>query len=380
MSIPVSKTLDEIRTDLFSRISGLQEQGWLPQRLNLNKGVVRGLIELWAWGLYQLYQFLVVVFGQLFPSLATGTWLDLHCAQVGVERQAATKAEGQARLSRTDTADNVTIPENAVFKTRVDGAGQVYRFVATEGAMLPAGQASILVSVESEAYGRAANVTEGMICEFSNVIPGIDAVTNDPDWLTREAVDREEDDQLRERYFLAWMEGDGSTKYAYESWARSVSGVIDAKILDRHPRGQGTVDVILKGSAGVPTDELVEEVAVLVEEKRPVNDDALVRGPDPVGVVIQAELELVSGTPDLIKAEVENRISAMFTDPSLIPDVAPMEIGEDLTLDRLRHVIMAVSGIKKINFTLPATDIQVPEDGLAVLVSVAVTWAWAAEA
>ncbi|MBF0590182.1 MAG: hypothetical protein HQL53_13760, partial [Magnetococcales bacterium] len=45
MSIPVEKSLEEVRTDLFNRISTVQQEGWLPSELNLNRGPVRGLIE-----------------------------------------------------------------------------------------------------------------------------------------------------------------------------------------------------------------------------------------------------------------------------------------------------------------------------------------------
>ena len=212
------------------------------------------------------------------------------------------------------------------------------------------------------------------------MIPGIDGVINDADWLVREAVDREEDSQLRERYILAWKDINGSTKYAYESWARSVPGVVAVKIMDLHPRGQGTVDVVIKGSAGLPTQELIDDVTLVVEENRPINDDARVLSPDPVNVVIEAELVLVSGTAEIILSTVRNRISALFTDPAGLPDVTPLQIGEDLPLDRLTHLIMAVPGIKKINFVLPAGDIQVTESGLAVLQSITLTFSWAGEA
>jgi uncharacterized phage protein gp47/JayE len=379
MSIPVSKTLDEVRSDLFQKISDLQEAGNLPQKLNLNKGVVRGLIELWAWGLYQLYQFLILVFGQLFPSLATGLWLDLHCAQVGVERQQATKALGQVLFFRDDPADNITIRKNTIIKTKPDGAGVIHRFVVLENVILPSGQDSILVDVESEDYGRQANVTAGMICEISTVISGIDTVSNGDDWLTREAVDKEEDEPLRERYELAWKDVNGNTKYAYESWARSVSGVVAVKVMDQHPRGQGTVDVILKGSAGIPTQELIDEVFAVIESKRPMNDGAKVLAPDPLNATISGELVLVSGTPETIKADVENRIYALFQDPPRMNDVAPLEISEDLTIDRLTHLAMAVPGIKKINWSMDG-DIQVPDTGLAVLDAVNLTTTWAGEA
>ncbi|MBW2599332.1 MAG: baseplate J/gp47 family protein [Deltaproteobacteria bacterium] len=379
MSIPVNKTLEEIRTDLFEKISSVQQDGWLPEFLNLNRGPVRGMIELWAWGLYQLYQLLALVLRQAFPSTATGDWLDLHCKQVGVERLAATKAKGTVWFTREGTSGNVSIPKGKIIKTKPDGEGIVYRFSTTEDAVLPDGSSEVAVSVEAEEYGRKSNVSSGMITEISTVIPGIDSVENRSGWLTSEGFDREGDDSLRERYFLAWLDVNGATKYAYESWARSIEGVIAVKILDQHPRGQGTVDVIIRGSAGIPTQELLDAVDEVVQTNRPINDDVMAKGPAPVNVTIEAELQLVSGDPDEIMSEAENRLTALFTKPPAIDDIAPLSMGTDLTIDRLTAVVMAINGIKKITWTLPATDVQVNDDALAVLSSITLTYSWASE-
>ncbi|NDY73991.1 hypothetical protein DO021_19685 [Desulfobacter hydrogenophilus] len=380
MSVPIDKTLDEVRTDLFSRISDAQSNGYLPQLLNLNKGVVRGLIEIWAWGLWQMYQFMVVVFKQLFPTLATGTWLDLHCSQVGVTRQVATRAVGMVSFSRLEAAGNVNIPMGTVVRTKPDGAGTMQRFLTVTAVILPEGALSVLSEVKAQDYGREANVTAGMISEIITPVAGIDSVTNAVDWLATEAVDNETDDALRQRYILAWKNINGSTKYAYESWARSVTGVVSARIMDRHPRGMGTVDVIIRGSAGVPSADLIAQVDAVVQASRPINDDVLVRGPVPVPVDVIAELVLASGTPSLILAEAESRVRAMFANPPVLDDVTPVYVGDDLTLDRFVLVMMAVSGVKEIIFADPVETVVVPADGLAVLAGVTLSYSFASEA
>lgn len=371
--------MEEVRTELFGRISTVQQDGWLPESLNLNKGVIRGLLELWAWGLYQLYQFLALVLKQAFPIYATGLWLDLHCKQVGVERLSATKAQGTVHFTRTDTADNVPIKKGRIVKTRPDGLGNVYRFVTTADVILATGETETAVAVVAEDYGAGANVTTGQISEIATVIAGVDAVENRAGWLISEGADLEEDEDLRERYVLAWMDVNGATKYAYASWARSVAGVVAVKILDQHPRGQGTVDVIVRGAAGLPTQDLIDAVDAVVQPKRPVNDDVLVLGPEPVSVTLEAQLELVSGDPAVIMAEVENRLSALFLDPSPVPDIAPLQIGQDLTLDLLIAIIMAVDGVKRISWSSPTADVTVEEDGLAVLAGITLSTAWAGE-
>ena len=84
MSLRLSKDISDIRAGLFERIESVQDEyaakGWLPARLNLNKGIARGIIELFAWGLWQLYNFLAVIHRQAIPLEATGEWLDTHAA------------------------------------------------------------------------------------------------------------------------------------------------------------------------------------------------------------------------------------------------------------------------------------------------------------
>lgn len=380
--IPIDRTLEQIRDDLFSKISTVQQDGWLPQNLNLNRGPARGLIELWTWGLFQLYSFLKLILAQGFPLSATGLWLDLHCVQVDIQRLQKKKAKGVVFVLREGTDGNVTIAKNSIFKTKTDGNGRVYRFVVEQETILLDGQTEVAVQVESEEYGQATNVVVGQITEIVTTISGVDAVENRAGWLETEGVDTETDEKLRERYVLAWKDVNGSTKYAYQSWARSVNGVIAVLIIDNHPRGQATVDVIIRGTAGIPTQELLDAVNEIVVKNRPINDNTLVKGPIPVSVDIDCELELLSGDPVAIIANATNRIQAMFLDPSPIATIEPLGIGDDVPLDLLISEIMRAGNneIKLINWTSPAVDIvAVPSDGLAVLNSLNITYVWALE-
>lgn len=383
----VSKSLDTIRQEMFDRLSEKQEEyyaaGWLPIRLNLNKGIVRGLIELWCWGTWQLYLFLALVLKQAFPDTATGLWLDLHCKQVGITRKAATKATGTVYFTRAGTAGNVPIPIGRVVRTKPDGTGNVWRFVTTAAAVLADGTSEVAVAVEAEEYGSGSNATVGQICEIATVIPGVDAVENRTGWLLSEGGDVEEDEPLRLRYVLAWKERSGCTKYAYQAWALSVLGVVSAKILDQHPRGQGTVDVVIQGSAGIPTQALIDAVTAKIagtgadDDLPPINDDWLVKGPTPVNVVIMAELVLTSGTPADILLEAENRVRALFGGAQ-VTGIAPLGVGTDLPLDQLKKP-MLIPGVKKINPTSPVADVAVAVDELAVLQSITLTYVWASE-
>ena len=277
MSLRLSKDISDIRAGLFERIESVQDEyaakGWLPARLNLNKGIVRGIIELFAWGLWQLYNFLAVIHRQAIPLEATGEWLDTHAAQVDESRKPATKARGNVLFLRGDQTGNVRIPAGRIVRTQPDGKGDIYRYVTDELAVLPEGAASVAVPATAEEYGQGANAAVGQICELVTPVEGISGVTNAADWLIEEGADAESDTSLRRRYVLAWQRQAGVTRAAYEAAALSVPGVVDVYVADQHPRGEGTVDVVVMGTAGMPTSSLLSDVRAALDAALP--DDVL---------------------------------------------------------------------------------------------------------
>ena len=225
----LAKSIDDIRAELFARIEEVQdeyqEKGWLPARLNLNKGIVRGILELVCWMIWQLYQVLNTIYRQAVPLEASGEWLDVHAVQVGISRKPELRATGNLMFSRPEGADtdrNIPIPAGTIVRTLPDGKGEVYRYVTTADAVLSAGSDTVTVPAQSETYGAAANAGTGQICEIVTPVDGVGGVTNKADWLTLEGADAENDVSLRKRYRLAWMAQAGNTRAAYEAAALSV--------------------------------------------------------------------------------------------------------------------------------------------------------------
>ncbi len=373
----VSRTIDTIRASVFGYVETAQDslaaQGYLPARLNLNKGVVRGLLEIYCWGYWQIYNLLERLLTQATPSTATGKWLDMHASSVDLTRRQATKACGKVSFIRGEQSSsgaNIPIAQGRIVRTLPDGAGQVYRYVTTADAVLQAGAESVDVPVEAEEYGAASNASAGQICELVTPVTGIASVSNPAGWLTEEGADEETDAQLRERYALQWQGNNGCTKYAYMAWALSVPGVTSVSVLDQHPRGQGTVDIVVRGSDVLPTAALLEKVREAIAPNTPINDDWLVKGPAAVACVIDGTIEYTTGDPDAIRLQAENRLRALFAETSPVTDVTAMEIGQDLTLDLLTHTVMAVPGVKRVTWTSPSeTVLTVPADGVACLES-----------
>lgn len=382
MSIRLSKDISEIRAGLFERIEAVQDEyaarGWLPARLNLNKGIARGIIELFAWGLWQLYKFLEVVHRQAIPLEATGEWLDTHAAQVDEKRKPATKARGNVLFLRGDGTGNIRIPAGRIVRTLPDGKGDIYRYVTDELAVLPEGVASVAVPATAEEYGRGANAAVGQICELATPVEGISGVTNTADWLLEEGADAENDASLQRRYVLTWQSKAGVTRAAYEAAALSVPGVVDVYVADQHPRGEGTVDVVVMGTAGMPTEKLLTDVRAALDAAIVINHDLLVRAPEPVNVTVRAVLELLSSDADAIRAEAESWVRSMFSygDDPAIPRFS---IGRDVVRDRLASGLVSIAGVKRIRWESPAGDVEIPAGGLAVLEALDLQTIWAEE-
>lgn len=383
MAIRLSKTIEEIRAALFSRIESVQDEfaakGWLPSRLNLNKGIARGILEMFAWGQWQLYNFLNAVHKQAIPLEAAGEWLELHCEQIGIARKPATKARGRVLFHRDETKGNIRIPQGRILRTLPDGLGNVYRYVTDELAVLPEDAASIPVAVTSEEYGQGANAAQGQICELATPVVGIAKVTNAADWLLEEGSNAESDLSLRRRYVLEWQSKAGITRAAYEAAALSVPGVVDVFVHDQHPRGEGTVDVVVESSAGLPTQGLLDQVSAALDERIVINHDLLVKSPTPVPVEVAATLELLTGDADIIRLEAENWIRAMFSYDDFL-EIPRFSIGRDVIRDRLAAGLIDIPGVKRIIWESPSTDIAIPADGLARLEDMTIDISWADEA
>lgn len=370
----LSRSIDDIRASLYTHIDAVQDSfvvnGWLPQRLNLNKGVIRGCIEIFAWGIWQIYTLLGKILPQLFPQFASDEWLDLHLESVGLTPKQATKAIGIVRFYRHETAlGNISIPNGRIVKTAPDGKGDIYRYITTEQAVILDGESFVDIPVIAEEYGAGANAGVGQICELVTATAGVSKVTNTSDWLTSEGAEKESNASARERIRLRWMANNGCTKYAYKLWALSVAGVISVEILDKHPRGQGTVGIVVRGSAILPTEALLDRVREAIRPEAPINDEWYVIAPTANTITVQGCLHYVAGQadPSLLIREAELRIHSLFAESSKYAEITPIEIGQDVPIDLLTATVMGVQGVKSVTWLSPTSDVKVAKDGMAVL-------------
>jgi uncharacterized phage protein gp47/JayE len=311
-------------------------------------GVYETYLRLAAQGIVDVRRFLAELLPQFFVLTASGGWLDLHAADVKTNRIPARFAEGLVDC-HCDVAG--IVPAGTIVQTEADPLGQRLRYLVT--ASTPIEPPMTRVPVRAESPGAAWNVSGGQITTLVTVLDFVESVTNAGDWLTQSGVDLESDDLLRERLLLMWPAlGTGSTWHAYKKWAREVQGVVKVAVLDQHPRGQGTVDVVIAPGLGMPEPALIDEVQAYIDERRPITADVLVRAPDALATDVTLTIHLRDTADGTDLAAWEARVRSMMDRLDVGEIFYPSLLGAEL------HQYASVEGVE---ISVP-TDPVVPEE------------------
>lgn len=336
---------------------------YLPKNFPLSNEDAFSTFYTWkklvAQGYVDTKAFIRDLYPQGFSQTATGPWLDLHAADHNLTRIPERHTEGLVNFYVNET---VTVPAGTVVQTPTDAAGQRYRFVVTQSTKCE--PATTKVPVRAESPGAAWNVGVGRIATLVTVIDEVQLVSNVENWLTVPGVDRESDEALRRRLQLVWPElGSGSTYHAYEAWVREVQGVVKVAVVDTHPRGQGTVDVVIAPSLGLPSADLIAQSQKVVTARKPITADALVRGPS----VRQINLELILHLRDRdldSQAVWESRVRA---------DVERLNINETFYPSTVDDALHNFSNVKGVEILAPSSPVVPPAGGLIIPVNVTVS-------
>ena len=353
-----SEILDDLMTEVVVR----------TPFTNLNpSAAIRGLLEVIAKVLTDLYALVKTVMQQSFVQTATGTWLDLKVREMGIVRRPAVKAKVNLTFkSNTPVAHNITIPVGTICKSQKDASGNDYRFITIAEAVLEEGQTSVQVFAEAEMPGKGWNVGQDTITRMVTRITGINAVTNGAGYLIREGSDPESDEQLRERAIGKWETlGLGGTREAYRNWAMSVPGVIAASVLDDFPFGPGTVGVVILGENGIPSAELINEVNQYIKARKPLTADVRILAPEIRMVDLDLEvIRFANADPTAVETGVREAIDNYS---------GQLQLGEGMIIARLINEIMDVPGVYNLKVKAPLQDVNVSVDQFLVFDQVAIT-------
>lgn len=282
-----------------------------------NGGIFKTLIMIFLKAILKIYELMEEVVPQIFLSDAKGVWLDAKAPEYNCQRKLTQKTEGYITAKRNSTDDMpVMISEGLIIKTEMDSIGNELKYVVVEKIIMEKTQTTIKIPVKAEMPGAIYNVPAGTIKYPMQHVSGIDEFINEEGWITKEGTDEEDDDSLRERCENFWDElATNATTPAYEAAISKINGVLDVEVDDLHPRGQGTVDITVIGTAGMPTDALLNEARAVADKVKGPYDNVLVFGPQPVyqNVDVTLYIDRVYGDKEAAEIEAKNKILKLFT-------------------------------------------------------------------
>lgn len=266
---------------------------------------LRTLLELAGEGISDVERVVADIAAGGYLDTAEGEWLDeLVQSHYGLSRQPSTFALGRVRFYAPPT-EGVDVPAGMIVGT-LNGL----KYQASQGATIEAG-GYVDLPVRAESPGTRYNVPVGTITELHTPLPGL-TVTNPPGWLLEAGADQETDTALRRRASLRWASlGGGATRAAYEYWALTAHpGVDRVTVLDQHPRGQGTADVVIWGTGGIGAD-VVTVVNDYIQQRRPVTADIAVYAATERVVPLPIELYAPLGDRAAIEGQVVAGLSEL---------------------------------------------------------------------
>lgn len=321
-----------------------------------NGGVFKTLLMIFLKAITLLYGLLQEVIPQVFLKKAKGIWLDYKAAENGITRKAAQKTEGAIIAYRNESdGQPIVIPEGTIIRTGIDISGNELRYITLDKAILDIDVLRVSIPIRAELAGAAYNVPANMIKYPLQHIPGLDGFVNEENWITTEGTDEEEDEVLRDRCINSWDEfATQTTAPSYVSKLSKIEGVLVVNVDDMHPRGQGSIDIIITGSAGMPTEALLQKVRDEVEEIKSPYDDVMVYAPQPVYLDVNATLYLNKYYGDVQETQDKalGIISSLFA-------VSKDNQGNYFYKAKLISKLMVIDHVTNVKITSPTEDLTV---------------------
>lgn len=249
---------------------------------------------------------------QMFPSTATGEYLDYIAQQRGLSRRPAAKATGYLVFSVTESpAEPVFIPAGTVVATAEASPIRIY---TTEDAELRSDYQYVSVPAEAEEAGFRGNIPGGLATVPVNVPPEIDVVYNSSPF--HGGFDEEADETLRGRIKDSYLCAPNAMNAAYYiQLAMSVDGVEKAGVVP-YARGAGTFNIYVCGNDGEVEQEIIDRVDALIQSRREVDADVQVRNAIALPYDLYVTVEPMAGytqqeITEIITAAFEEYLSAL---------------------------------------------------------------------
>ena len=341
----------------MEKVQGEPEDEGLPITNFKKGGIFYHLCRMLVTIYIELKELARVIVNSCFIKHAEGDWLKIKAADYSKQQKEAKAAKGYVTIYRNEYNNALQVTKGHCFKTEPDAGGKELKFYCCENTVIDAGEPVGRVLVEAEAPGTYYNIAPGRITISMIHLDGMDYVTNEEDWLFEEGAEEEDLEDLRDRCMSSWAElATRTIEEKLRNAAKSVPGVLDARIDAQHPRGQGTVDVIVTGAAGEASPELIRKVGDAIEPLKGNYEDYLVKSSE----VVRQAFELVvylagDAATDGVDAQAEK----------LIEDMMALTRGEMNTLYRdsiIQALSTKIDNYRKTDILQPSEDMVLEQD------------------
>ena len=341
----------------MEKVQGELEDGGFPITNFKKGGIFYHLCRMLVTIYIELKELARVIVNSCFIRHAEGDWLKIKAADYSKQQKEAKAAKGYVTIYRNEYNNALQVTKGHCFKTEPDAGGKELKFYCCENTVIDAGEPVGRVLVEAEAPGTYCNIAPGRITISMIHLDGMDYVTNEEDWLFEEGAEEEDLEDLRDRCMSSWAElATRTIEEKLRNAAKSVPGVLDARIDAQHPRGQGTVDVIVTGAAGEASPELIRKVGDAIEPLKGNYEDYLVKSSE----VVRQAFELVvylaeDAATEGVDAQAEK----------LIEEMMALTRGEMNTLYRdsiIQALSTKIDNYRKTDILQPSEDMVLEQD------------------
>lgn len=280
-----------------------------------------------------------------FVSTTEDVLLDARVAERGITRKPGKKSSGYVRFLRTSPSPiQITIPKDTLLSTK---ERSVF-FITLEDLSIDIGATSVIGNIEAAEVGRNGDLPMNTELQESGIsLVGVEKIEVVE---LSGGIDRETDDELRARYLEDLRNPDrGGTSNDYEKWARQVNGVSFSKCLPL-ARGDGTVDVLISTSSGTPSNELLDEVAAYIAERRPIGADVRIIPPETVLFDVQITIQISNGYDfETVKLKVLANVSNY---------IQSVPMGDVIRLTHLGKAILNAEGVSDYTLLSPISNLS----------------------
>lgn len=362
--LPVPE-LEELKEEV---IQELEDEGFVITNFS-SGGIFYTLMMIALRIRIELVQLLRNVLNNMFVSHSEGIWLELKAADFSKKKKKSIKTRGYVTLKRTIGGEAVKIAKATVFKTQKDINGDELRFFSLEDSVLQKGATSVQILIEAEKEGARYNVPIGQITRSLTHIEGVDEIKNEVDWILQEGSDIEDDESLRNRTLNSWAElSSRPIADKYKNVCEAVEGVLFVTVNDLHPRGQGTIDIVVTGAAGEATEALLEKVRAQANSIKGEYDNILVKSSVTVAQNISVVLTVSDAAAD---GEIQERAIGVINE--MLKISKDRKLNELPLIDLIFTLKSKMPTVKNIKFITPTEDVFLDSDKVIVLGEVSVT-------